>query len=72
MVAQVADSLEPHRLCGYLFDLAQHFSGFYENCPVLKAADDATRASRLALSAVTLAVLVQGLDLLGIAAPERM
>jgi arginyl-tRNA synthetase len=72
VVAQVADSLEPHRLCGYLFDLAQHFSGFYENCPVLKAADDATRASRLALSAVTLAVLVQGLDLLGITAPDRM
>ena len=45
---------------------------FYENCPVLKAADDATRASRLALCAVTLAVLVQGLDLLGIEAPERM
>jgi arginyl-tRNA synthetase len=71
VVAQVGDLLEPHRLCGYLFELAQDFSAFYEACPVLKAAPD-VRASRLALSAQTLEVLVQGLDLLGITAPERM
>ena len=71
VVAQVGDLLEPHRLCGYLFDLAQHFSAFYEQCPVLKA-DAEVRASRLALSAATLAVLDQGLDLLGIARPDQM
>ena len=71
VVAHVGDQLEPHRLCGYLFDLAQHFSAFYEQCPVLKA-DSEVRASRLALCAATLAVLDQGLDLLGIARPEQM
>ena len=71
VVVQVGDQLEPHRLCGYLFELAQHFSAFYEQCPVLKA-DAETRASRLALCAATLAVLDQGLDLLGIARPEQM
>ena len=71
LVAQVGDLLEPHRLCAYLFELAQDFSAFYEACPVLKAEPD-VRASRLALSALTLDVLVQGLDLLGITAPERM
>jgi arginyl-tRNA synthetase len=71
VVSQVGDRLEPHRLCGYLFDLAQAFSGFYENCPVLKA-EPQTRASRLALCALTLQVLVQGLDLLGLEAPELM
>ena len=71
VVVHVGDRLEPHRLCGYLFDLAQHFSAFYEQCPVLKA-DTETRASRLALCAATLAVLDQGLDLLGIARPEQM
>jgi arginyl-tRNA synthetase len=71
VVVHVGDQLEPHRLCGYLFDLAQHFSAFYEQCPVLKA-DSEVRASRLALCAVTLAVLDQGLDLLGIARPEQM
>jgi arginyl-tRNA synthetase len=71
VVAQVGDALEPHRLCSYLFELAQTFSVFYESCPVLKA-DDTTRASRLILCRVTLDVLVTGLDLLGIASPERM
>jgi arginyl-tRNA synthetase len=71
VVVHVGDRLEPHRLCGYLFDLAQHFSAFYEQCPVLKA-DTETRASRLALCAATLAVLDQGLDLLGIPRPEQM
>jgi arginyl-tRNA synthetase len=72
VVVQVGDMLEPHRLCAYLFDLAQAFSAFYENCPVLGAPDDATRGSRLALSRATLDVLESGLGLLGIDAPERM
>ena len=71
----VWDTIEkysPHRLCTYLFDLAQDFTAFYEHCPVLKADDEATKASRLALSDLTARVLAQGLDLLGIVAPERM
>jgi len=71
----VASSLEtysPHKMCGYLFELASTFTGFYENCPVLGAPDPETRASRLALCALTAAVLEKGLDLLGIEAPERM
>jgi arginyl-tRNA synthetase len=71
VVAEVGESLEPHRLCGYLFQLSQAFTGFYENCPVLKAEPD-VRAARLALCAFTLRVLVTGLDLLGLEAPERM
>jgi arginyl-tRNA synthetase len=71
IVEAVAESSEPHRLCNYLFDLAQAFTGFFETCPVLKA-EEPVRASRLALSALTLRVLVQGLDLLGIEVPERM
>jgi arginyl-tRNA synthetase len=70
-VVEVGRHLEPHRLCAYLFDLAQLFSVFYEQCPVLKADDD-TRRSRLSLCAATLRVLVTGLGLLGIRAPERM
>lgn len=72
VVAAVGESLEPHRMATYLFDLAQAFSAFYENCPVLAAEDPAVRASRLALCAVTLRVLVEGLDLLGIESPEQM
>ena len=72
VVQQVGDELEPHRLAGYLFDLAQTFSSFYEHHPVLKAESTELRESRLALCALTLAVLVQGLDLLGVQSPEQM
>ena len=72
VVDAVAATLEPHRLCGYLFELAAAFTDFYERCPVLAAPDEATRASRLALCALTTRVLERGLGLLGIDAPERM
>ncbi|HEU4330289.1 MAG TPA: DALR anticodon-binding domain-containing protein, partial [Lapillicoccus sp.] len=72
VVAQVGDELEPHRLAAYLFDLAQTFSTFYEHHPVLKAEDAELRESRLALCALTLAVLVEGLGLLGVGSPEQM
>jgi arginyl-tRNA synthetase len=71
-VVEAGETLRPHRLCGYLYDLATAFTGFFETCPVLKAPDDATRASRLALCEHTARVLQCGLGLLGIAAPERM
>jgi arginyl-tRNA synthetase len=64
--------LQPHKICGYLFELASTFTTFYEACPVLKAPDDATRRSRLALCALTKSVLECGLGLLGIAVPPRM
>ena len=71
-VAETIERTSPHRLCTYLYELASDFTAFYEHCPVLKAPDDATRASRLALSDVTARVLARGLDLLGIEAPDQM
>jgi arginyl-tRNA synthetase len=71
-VSSTLSSWSPSRLCAYLYDLASAFTGFYENCPVLKAPTDELRHSRLALSDLTARVLAQGLDLLGIAAPDQM
>jgi len=68
---RAAETLQPHRLCAFLYDVATAFTGFYENCPVLKS-DGATRASRLALCDATARTLALGLDLLGISAPEQM
>jgi arginyl-tRNA synthetase len=70
-VAEVASTLEPHRLCGYLHQVATALSVFYEACPVLKADID-IRNSRLALCLATRRVLATGLELLGITAPDRM
>jgi arginyl-tRNA synthetase len=72
VVGQVAETTEPHRLCGYLFEVASAFTTFYENCPVLQAGSSAVRDSRLALSALTLRVLLTGLGLLGVPVPDRM
>jgi arginyl-tRNA synthetase len=72
-VESVAVSLEPHKLCSYLYELASAFASFWVECPVLK--DDVpadVRASRIALTDLTGRVLVQGMALLGIEAPERM
>jgi arginyl-tRNA synthetase len=71
-VTSSLSSWSPSRLCAYLFDLASTFTGFYENCPVLKAPTDELRHSRLLLCDLTARVLAQGLGLLGIVAPDQM
>lgn len=72
VVATVAETLQPHRLCTYLFGVATRFTDFYESCPVLRADTPETRRSRLVLCDLTARVLATGLGLLGIDAPERM
>ena len=65
------DKKAPHFLAEHAYTLAQAFSGFYANCPILPS-EGAVRASRLALAAATLKQLTLTLDLLGIEVPERM
>jgi arginyl-tRNA synthetase len=72
VITLVADTSEPHHLCAYLFETASLFTTFYEQCPVLKADDEATRQSRLALCAAVLRILTTGLNLLGVPLPDRM
>jgi arginyl-tRNA synthetase len=67
-----AEEYKPNVLTDYLFDLANTFSTFYEECPVLKAESAERRESRLALCDLTARTLKFGLDLLGIDVVERM
>ena len=63
----------PHMMCDHVYKLAQAFSRFYTDCPILK--DDVpaeVKSSRLALAALTLIQLETGLNILGIEVPERM
>ncbi|PHS24605.1 MAG: arginine--tRNA ligase [Robiginitomaculum sp.] len=66
------DKRAPHILCEHVFELAQAFSRFYAACPILPEKDDAIRASRLSLGALTLRQLETALGLLGLQTPERM
>jgi arginyl-tRNA synthetase len=71
VLVEVAQTLEPHRLCRYLYRLARSFTAFVERCPVLRA-PAGTRATRVALCGLTAATMRTGLALLGIAAPDRL
>jgi arginyl-tRNA synthetase len=72
ILAVVEKTLEPHKLCAYLYDLATTFTSFYESSHVLRAEDATIRASRLRLCQATRSALALGLGLLGMSAPERM
>ena len=75
-VLKTAASLrEPHRVCRYLEDLAGDYHRFYDTCRVLPQGDAAPgdlHAARLALCAATRQVIANGLQILGVSAPERM
>ena len=67
------DKYAPHLLCDHVFRLAQAFSRFYTDCPILAGETPKDiKASRLALAETTLRQLEHGLYILGIEAPERM
>jgi len=68
----VVSDYRPNQLTSYLFDLADRYSTFYQNCPVLKADTEAQRNSRLLLCDLTARTLKQGLALLGISVIEKM
>lgn len=66
-----AERLDPSEVAQYLFDLAQCFNAFYDNCPVLQA-DEPVRAFRLQLIQAVAQVMERGLYLLGMETVEEM
>jgi arginyl-tRNA synthetase len=75
VVARAAELREPHRVARYLEETAGTFHRFYDACRVLPHGDEqaaAVHQARLLLVAATRIVLANGLDLLGVGAPERM
>jgi arginyl-tRNA synthetase len=67
-----AEEFKPNHLTSYLWDLAKSYSGFFQNCPVLKAETPELRQGRLLLCDVTARVIQRGLELLGIRTAERL
>jgi arginyl-tRNA synthetase len=75
ILKSAASLREPHRVCRYLEDLAGDYHRFYDSCRVLPQGDEAPgdlHAARLALCAATRQVIANGLQILGVTAPERM
>ena len=71
IVPEILTDHRPNILATYLYELAQTFHSFYEQCPVLST-EGITKNTRLALCQTTSAVLQHGLGLLGIFPPEKM
>src|SRR5207244_3774089 len=63
---------KPNAITSYLWDLAKCYSGFFQNCPVLKAETPDLKESRLLLCDLTARVIQKCLELLGIRTVERM
>lgn len=75
VVAQAAQLREPHRIARYLESLAGLFHKWYDSCRVTPLGDEepgAVHGSRLVLDRATAQVLANGLELLGVSAPDRM
>ncbi len=75
LLRTAADLREPHRVARYLEELASAYHKFYDACRVLPQGDEEATpltTARLALCAAVRQLLANGLDLLGVAAPERM
>ena len=71
-LAQTLADYRPNLLTGYLYELANRYSTFFEQCPVLKAEPASRRTSRLLLCDLTARTLRLGLMLLGIDVVEKM
>jgi len=75
VVQSAAELRQPHRIARYLEELAGTYHGFYADCRVLPMGEEnptALHTARLLLCASTKQVIKNGLDLLGVSAPERM
>ena len=72
VIDEACEGCKPHSIANYLFDIASQFNQFYRDCPVLPEKNAKIRIARLALVDATRIVLQNGLDLLGIVAPEEM
>ncbi|MCI9144636.1 MAG: arginine--tRNA ligase [Lachnospiraceae bacterium] len=72
MMTNAAEEKAPHRVCAYIYDLANAFNHFYHETKILAEEDEARRGSLIALLMLTRDVLETCIDLLGFSAPEKM
>ncbi|HWT27629.1 MAG TPA: DALR anticodon-binding domain-containing protein, partial [Mobilitalea sp.] len=72
MIYTAYEEIAPHRICQYIYDLANSFNSFYHDTKIISEEDDKKRSSWIALIILVQEVLTTCIDLLGIEAPERM
>lgn len=68
----VYEELAPHKLCAYIYDLANAFNRFYHDTKILAEEEEQRQKSYIGLLKLTKDILLISIDLLGFEAPERM
>ena len=71
-IYQAYEEIAPHKICSYIYDLANDFNRFYHETKILSEENEEQKASWIALLELTRRVLETSIDLLGFSAPERM
>ena len=71
-VENAFEELAPHKICAYIYELANGFNKFYHETKILKEEDESTREGLIAVSLLTERVLETCIGILGFGAPERM
>ena len=72
MITMVAEENAPHKVCQYIYDLANAFNRFYHENKIIGCEDEARRASWISLISFVSDILGTCIDLLGFSAPDRM
>jgi arginyl-tRNA synthetase len=72
MMQAAADETAPHKVCSYIYDLANALNHFYHETKILSEENEARKQGLIALLVLTLDVLESCIDVLGFAAPEKM
>jgi len=72
IIQDAAEGFKPHLIASYLFETASLFNQFYRDCPVLSEKEKKTQNERLLLVSAFKIVIHNGLELLGINAPDEM
>ena len=72
MMENAYEELAPHKICAYIYELANAFNGFYHENKILAQEDESIKDSYISLLMLTKGVLETCIDVLGFSAPDRM
>ncbi|MBQ9489165.1 MAG: arginine--tRNA ligase [Lachnospiraceae bacterium] len=72
MMEGAATELAPHRVCGYVYELANDFNRFYHETKIITEEDETKKAGWIALLSLTKNVMLDCISVLGFEAPEKM
>ena len=72
MMENAFEETAPHKVCSYIYDLANAFNSFYHETKIMSEEDEKAQKSYIRLLQLTKSILETCIDVLGFSAPERM